>query len=134
MTGYITVNHMMLNEFVERWHSETSSFHLPHGEMSIAFDDVSCFLYLLIMGRFLDHGRMIKDEALDMMVECLRTDPGEATNGLDKTRGAHVTFVYLKKVYEDVLLSAQLDDGDDENMALHKSHSLEHTRFIWLAL
>ena len=82
--------------------------------MSITLDDVSCLLHLPIRGRFLDHGRMTKDEALEMMVEYLGADLGEVMDELDKTRGDRARFVYLKKVYDDALLSAQQDDGDDE--------------------
>lgn len=103
---------------------ETSSFHLPCGEMSIILDDVSWFPHLPIMGRFLDHERMTKGEALEVMVEYLRDDPEEAMEELDKIRGAQARFVYLKKVYEDAILSAQQADGDDEQVALHKSYAL----------
>lgn len=50
---------------------------LFYGEMSITLDDVLRLLHLLIRGRFLDHGRMTKDEALEMMVEYLGVDPRE---------------------------------------------------------
>lgn len=92
--------------------------------MSITLGNISCLLYLLTRGRFLDHGRMIKDEVLEMIVEYLGTDPGEVMDELDKTRGAHARFVYLNKVYEDVLLTAQQDDGDDEQVVLYISHAL----------
>ncbi|XP_050895966.1 protein MAINTENANCE OF MERISTEMS-like [Lathyrus oleraceus] len=49
---------------------------------------------------------MTKDEALEMMVEYLGANSGEAMKELDKTRGVHARFVYLKKV------------------VLHKSHAL----------
>lgn len=51
MTGYITVNHEMLNAFVERCHAKTLSFHLSTRE------------------NLLDHGRISKDEALEMMID-----------------------------------------------------------------
>lgn len=51
-TDYVTVNHGMINGFVERWHTEMSSFHIPHGETFITMDDVSCLLYLPIKGNF----------------------------------------------------------------------------------
>jgi len=34
--------------FVERWYKETSSFHLPVGEVTITQDDVASLLHLLI--------------------------------------------------------------------------------------
>lgn len=47
---YVMVNHDMLNTYANRWYTETSSFYLPHGEMSITLDDISCLLHLLILG------------------------------------------------------------------------------------
>ena len=37
----------LLSAFVERWHRETSSFHLPVGELTITLDNVSSLLHLL---------------------------------------------------------------------------------------
>ncbi|XP_028224832.1 uncharacterized protein LOC114406343 [Glycine soja] len=34
----------LISAFVERWHSETSTFHLPVGELTITLDDVSSLL------------------------------------------------------------------------------------------
>ncbi|XP_050878634.1 uncharacterized protein LOC127082436 [Lathyrus oleraceus] len=42
----------LVSAFVERWHLETSSFHMPFGEMSITLDDVACLLHLPIRGIF----------------------------------------------------------------------------------
>lgn len=39
--------------------------------MSITFDDVSCLLHLLIRGKLLDHERIRKDQALELMVDYL---------------------------------------------------------------
>ncbi|XP_073223572.1 protein MAINTENANCE OF MERISTEMS-like [Cicer arietinum] len=36
----------LISAFVERWHRETSSFHLPFGEMSITLDDVATLLHI----------------------------------------------------------------------------------------
>jgi len=40
----------LLSTFVERWHRETSSFHLSVGELTITLDDVSSFLHLPVIG------------------------------------------------------------------------------------
>ncbi|XP_028223405.1 protein MAIN-LIKE 2-like [Glycine soja] len=40
----------LLSSFVERWHRETSSFHLPVGELIIMLDDVSLLLHLPVIG------------------------------------------------------------------------------------
>lgn len=83
---------------MERWHSETSSFHFPLGEMSITLDDFSCLLHLSIKGRLPDHWRITKDEALEMMIDYMRVDPTKTNEEFDRTMGAHVRFEYLKKI------------------------------------
>ncbi|KAJ1424740.1 Aminotransferase-like, plant mobile domain [Sesbania bispinosa] len=40
------VDRSLLSAFTERWHRETSSFHLPVGEMTITLDDVSSLLHI----------------------------------------------------------------------------------------
>lgn len=42
----------LLTAFVERWHKETSSFHLLFGDMTITLDDVSSVFHLPIGGIF----------------------------------------------------------------------------------
>ena len=86
------VNWGMTNAFVERWHEETSLFHLPHREMAIALDDVACLLHLPIRGRFLDHQKLEKDEAITLLVERPRVTVDSALKEVDKTRGFHVRY------------------------------------------
>ena len=97
MTNYIRVNQGMLNAFVERWHTETSPFHLSLGEMSITLDDLSCLLYLLIRGKLLDHWRVTKDEALEMMVDYMRVNPKDALTKIERTTWGHARFEFLKR-------------------------------------
>jgi len=40
----------LLSSFVERWHREMSSFHLPMGELTIMLDDISWILHLPVVG------------------------------------------------------------------------------------
>ncbi|KAH1255054.1 Retinoblastoma-related protein [Glycine max] len=42
----------LISAFVERWHKETNSFHLPVGELIITLDDVASLLHLPITGAF----------------------------------------------------------------------------------
>ncbi|XP_058776105.1 protein MAIN-LIKE 1-like [Vicia villosa] len=53
MTEYSTISHDMQGTFAERWHKETSSFHLTVGELTITLHDVACLLHLPIIGRLL---------------------------------------------------------------------------------
>ncbi|MCI57300.1 putative IMP dehydrogenase/GMP reductase, partial [Trifolium medium] len=54
-TGYEFLDPALLSTFVERWHGETSSFHMSSEEMTVMLDDVRCLLHLPIKGRLLDH-------------------------------------------------------------------------------
>jgi len=44
----------LISSFIERWHRETSSFHLPVGEITITLDDVASLLHLSIVGALHD--------------------------------------------------------------------------------
>lgn len=46
------VDDNFFSSFEERWHPETSSFHLPFAEVSITIDDVSGLLHVPIIGQF----------------------------------------------------------------------------------
>ncbi|KAJ1413648.1 Aminotransferase-like, plant mobile domain [Sesbania bispinosa] len=45
------IDRSLISAFTERWHRETSSFHLPVGEMTITLEDVSSLLHLPVIGR-----------------------------------------------------------------------------------
>ncbi|XP_050890136.1 uncharacterized protein LOC127095499 [Lathyrus oleraceus] len=124
ITGYITVNREMLNAFVERWYTKTSSFHLPLSEMSITLDDVSCLLRLLIKGKLLNHGRIRRDETPEMMVDYLRVDPKNAMMEFKKTIGAHARFEFLKMVYTNEILRADEARCNDEQVVLHRAYAM----------
>jgi len=72
------IDHGLICAFVERWHEETSSFHLRFGEMTVTLDDVSCLLHLPIEGMLLSHTFISRDEAVDWMVTYLGSDLGDA--------------------------------------------------------
>jgi hypothetical protein len=67
-TSYSQIDHDRLSAFAERWHEETSSFHLPFGEMTMTLDDVSCLLHLPIDGMLLSHESISRDDAMEMMM------------------------------------------------------------------
>lgn len=96
MTSYITINHGMQSAFVERRNFEISYFYLPHGEMSITLDNVSCLLHLLIRGILLDHNKINRVNVLDMMVTYLGLEQKDALKEIEDTRGCHVRFGFLE--------------------------------------
>lgn len=134
MTNYTIINYGMLNAFVEKWHSETLSFHLPLGDISITLDDVSCLLHLPIRGRLLGHWRITKDETFEMMIDYLGDDPAETNEELDTTRGlmlglntwkSYIQFNSIEHIRLQVMTS---------RWGSTKCMLWEHIVYIWLAL
>lgn len=117
---YKTINHDMLANFVERWHKETSSFHIHIGEMSITIDDISCLIHLPIRERLLNHSRIFRVDSLDIVVTYLGNDSGEAQIENDATRGAHAIFSYLGKLYKYHLDATVEAEDDDEQFLYHR--------------
>ena len=74
---------------MERWHEETSSFHLPFGEMTITLDDVASLLHIAIDGMLLSHGSITRDKAVELMETYLGSSTGDALKEVEKTKGAH---------------------------------------------
>ncbi|XP_028199561.1 protein MAIN-LIKE 1-like [Glycine soja] len=68
----------LLSVFVERWHRETSSFHLPVGELTITLDDVSSLLHLPVIGDFHAFEPLHVDDAVQMLVDLLMVSPESA--------------------------------------------------------
>ncbi|XP_058747090.1 protein MAIN-LIKE 1-like [Vicia villosa] len=85
--GYTTTHNGMLMEFAMRWHPEISSFHFPHGKITITLDDVACLLHLPIRGTLLGHGRLTKEEEMKMLIVELGCDPDDALEEVERTRG-----------------------------------------------
>lgn len=90
----------LLSAFAERWHSETSSFHLPVGEMTITLDDVSCLLHIPIVGAFFSEPVMDRDIACTYLEELLGVTLDDARKETSATRGAHVRLSWLRDVYQ----------------------------------
>ena len=102
-TSYNLINHGLICAFLERWHEETSSSHLPFGEMTITLDDVACFLHLLIYGILLSHGSISRDEAVELMETYLGSSTGDALIQVEKTKGAHYRFCYFERIFKERL-------------------------------
>ena len=62
----------------ERWHQETSSFHLPVGEMTITLDDVASRLDIPVVGRLIQEDELDHDHGVELMVNHLLFPVDEA--------------------------------------------------------
>lgn len=62
--SYRSVNKIIVSSFVERWQSETNTFHMPFGEMTITLDDVASIIGIPMTGRIVSYNdRMAYEEA-----------------------------------------------------------------------
>lgn len=75
-TVYGFINHGLMSVFIERCHVVTLSFHISIDEMAITLDDWSCLLHIPIIGRLLDHSKISRHKALDLMVTYSRANSG----------------------------------------------------------
>ncbi|XP_024628913.1 protein MAIN-LIKE 1-like [Medicago truncatula] len=92
-TGYSSVTHAMIRAMCERWHMETSSFHLPVGEMTITLDDVHNLLHIHIHGRMLDHDEaMDRDRAIDLMIRLLGMSDADARAEVRTESAGHISY------------------------------------------
>jgi hypothetical protein len=99
-TRYSFLDPDLLATFVERWHWDTSTFHLSCGEMTVTLDDVRCLLYLPIQGRSLNHtGLPSKANEVKWMKDLLGTTDREIEDEVRKTKGAHINF-FLKNLLQ----------------------------------
>ncbi|KAJ1391828.1 Aminotransferase-like, plant mobile domain [Sesbania bispinosa] len=97
------VDKSLLSTFVERWHKDTSSFHLPVGEMTITLDDVNTLLHMPVHGRFFFLPSLGKDEAKELLVTLLGVSYSDAHEEIEYTRGPSVRLSWLRTVYENSL-------------------------------
>ncbi|KAL5193461.1 Protein MAIN-LIKE 2 [Glycine soja] len=90
----------LISAFVERWHSETSTFHLPVGELTITLDDVSSILHLPITGALHSFHALSTEEARFLLTELLEVSAEEARAETALTRGAYVRLGWVRDIYE----------------------------------
>ena len=90
----------LISAFVERWHSETSTFHLPVGELTITLDDVSSILHLPITGALHSFHALSTEEARFLLTELLEVFAEEARAETALTRGAYVRLGWVRDIYE----------------------------------
>nr|XP_004514992.1 serine/threonine-protein phosphatase 7 long form homolog [Cicer arietinum] len=93
------IDNNLISAFVERWHSETSSFHMPFGEMTITLDDVANLLGLPIRGEFYSPPDVDRVTACNLVVHLLGVTTEEIWEETRKTRGAHYRLDWLKEVF-----------------------------------
>ncbi|GAU28342.1 hypothetical protein TSUD_256700 [Trifolium subterraneum] len=94
------VDPQLISAFVERWHPETSSFHMPFGEMTITLDDVACLLHLPVRGDFYTPLSVTMEEAATLAAELLGVPYESAYAETSGQRGGYFTQQWLYECYQ----------------------------------
>ncbi|XP_022632443.1 uncharacterized protein LOC106779842 [Vigna radiata var. radiata] len=92
---YDYIDKGLLLGFIERWHFETSSFHLPVGEMTITLDGVSTLLHLPVLGQLCDLEELEFEEARTVLIDLLGVDGGTTDAEMEDAREVSVTGLGL---------------------------------------
>lgn len=102
--------------------------------MSITLDDVSCLLHLPIKG---DIPRSWEDYPRRGSRDNGRVseaDPEKVMKEVGRTMSSHARFEFLRRIYANEIQREEHDDGDVEQMSVHKSHALRAYLLFWLEL
>lgn len=95
------VNNALISVFAERWHRDTSSFHLPIGEMTITLDDVSCLLHLPCRGTFFTFPNQNRDTAIAIVMQLLSVSYHIASLEYSQNRGPYLRLSWLRELYKE---------------------------------
>ncbi|GAU12213.1 hypothetical protein TSUD_01800 [Trifolium subterraneum] len=106
-TNFNVLDYGVLWAFAERWHPETSTFHLPIGEMGITLDDVQCLLHISIQGKFLNHVKISRPDGAQMLSSYLGIDEGDALDMFATLKGPYLTHSYVQGIFMDYLDAAE---------------------------
>ncbi|KAH1198923.1 Protein MAIN-LIKE 1 [Glycine max] len=90
----------LISSFVERWHRETSSFHLPVGEVTITLDDMASLLHLPIIGKFHSFQPLHVNETVLMLVDLLLISPEAARAKTGHCYGPYIRLSWLQDMYQ----------------------------------
>jgi hypothetical protein len=104
--GYATVPHALQMTLCERWHNETSNFHMVLGEMTVTLDDVACLMHLPIEGRMLSHPKMSQTDGTELMVRHLGVTQAMAMKNCVEEYGGYIGYKTLNEYYECYLDTA----------------------------
>ncbi|XP_058741774.1 uncharacterized protein LOC131614167 [Vicia villosa] len=77
----------------ERWHIETSSFHMPFGEMTINLDDVASLLHLPIGGLFwYPEENVTEEKVVELGIQYLGVERGVMAKHVCDCKGAYYSL------------------------------------------
>ncbi|KAL8549759.1 hypothetical protein ACS0TY_008558 [Phlomoides rotata] len=104
--AYPSPNKALIGTFIERWHPETNTFHMPFGEMTITLDDVRCLTRLKIKGWPVEfHVDENMEDGTDLVSRLLGVSHVAATNEMRTARGSSMKLKWLVDNWKDDMTS-----------------------------
>ncbi|XP_050920457.1 protein MAIN-LIKE 1 [Lathyrus oleraceus] len=103
------LNALLLTTFVERWHKETSSFHLQFGKMTISLDDVSSLFYLPIRGRFWTNHVLNSSFICMTATQDLGVSKEAVQKGFAFNRDTHLYMSWLQNTYVELVAAGSYE-------------------------
>lgn len=95
--SYKHIDRVLVSAFIERWHPETNSFHLPFGEMTITLDDVRHILDIPVDGvpvyGELGASNMAFEVALDLVCRGLGVSKVQAQTEMEKAFAIKLSWI-----------------------------------------
>jgi hypothetical protein len=99
-TSLKKVDPQLISAFVERWHPETSSFHMSFGGMTITLDDVACLLHLPVRGNFYSLILVTMEEVATLASELLGVTYEAALHETSQQMGGYFSQQWLCECYQ----------------------------------
>ncbi|KAH1264993.1 Protein MAIN-LIKE 1 [Glycine max] len=95
-----TGDRRLLSSFVEWWHREMSSFHLPVGKVTITLDDISSLLHLPVVGNLHAFQPLHVDDVVQMLVDLLMVSAKAVRAETGQCRGPYICLQWVRDIYE----------------------------------
>ena len=102
-------NRVAISAFVERWHPETNTFHMPDGEMTVTLDDVRTILGIPVTSRAVSCPKLTRYKATELVSAALGVPVNDAFEELVQSRGQSEKLDWLRTRFHEV------NDTDDAN-------------------
>ena len=99
----------MLSAFCERWQPETTTFHLPFGEMTITLDDVASILHIPVTGSMISFSQPLRVDNANALL--LGTIDVEASRETEQCRSPSVRLLWLRDNFSTIT-----DDSSDDDI------------------
>jgi len=100
--SYRNVNKFLISAFVERWYSETNTFHMPFGEITITLDDVASLLHIPVEGKTIQTVIYNMETAVRIVHKYLGVSREEARMKMNERVGYKLSMSTLFRIFKDV--------------------------------